>query len=578
MNEHKNAEESAHQMIDQWLHADIPSYLKEQIQTESPELIARFMKEISFGTSGMRALMGSGMDRINEVTIARGSWALGQYLKEIAPQPPRVVICFDNRQRSEEFALCAGRVLSALGVTVYLTHKLRPVPYLSFLVRQLHTTAGIMITASHNPKEYNGLKVYDAHGGEIGEVAEKAIEKYRTLLKELYPKGSNERIEYVDLELFDEKYLKVIETLPLMRQQNYERGDTLHIIYSSLYGTGSTLALRALNRCGFTRVCLVDEECKVDPSFGKIVCPNPEDERAYDQGLKMLIDQRADVLLINDADADRVGVAIIHRGIPVILSGDEIAALCLYHLCSTLQGQGRLLKEHAVITTLVTTRLLDAVTKYFGLSIYRVHTGFKCIAECIDQWEKNDCQHRFLFAAEESYGFLVADYIRDKDGIAADCLVAEMVRCAKDRGKDLIDVLYEMYEKFGVFRQKQRSIDLPSGVNTSAIASSMMQKIRLSPPEEICGSKVNFIEDYLEGIRRKGAEIECKLALKPSDVLVLRLSDETSIVLRPSGTEPKLRIHVGVIGRGGVDVKEEIQRLDRKIEKLMGAVLDMVNR
>ena len=578
MNEHKNAEESAHQMIDQWLHANIPSYLKEQIQTESPELIARFMKEISFGTSGMRALMGSGMDRINEVTIARGCWALGEYLKEIAPKAPRVVICFDNRQRSEPFALCAGRVLSALGVKVYLTRKLRPVPYLSFLVRQLNTAAGIMITASHNPKEYNGLKVYDGHGGEITEAAEKAIEKYRTLLKELYPEGSDQLIEYLDLELFDERYLKVIETLPLLRQQNHERGDTLHIIYSSLYGTGSTLALRALNRCGFTRACLVDEECKVDPSFGKIVCPNPEDERAYDQGLKMLIDQRADVLLINDADADRVGVAIIHQGIPVILSGDEIAALCLYHLCSTLQEQGRLVKEYAVITTLVTTRLLDALTKYFGLSIHRVHTGFKCIAERMDEWEKNGGQPQFLFAAEESYGFLAGDYIRDKDGIAADCLVAEMVGCFKDRGKDLIDVLYEMYEKFGVFRQKQRSIDLPPGVNTSAVASIMMQKIRIHPPEEICGIKVMFIEDYLSGNRKVGSEIDSTLTLNRSDVLVLRLSDETSIILRPSGTEPKLRIHVGVIGRGGVDVKEEIQRLDGKIEKLMGAVLDMVNR
>jgi phosphoglucomutase/phosphomannomutase len=578
MNEHKNAEESAHQMIDQWLHADIPSYLKEQIQTESPELIARFMKEISFGTSGMRALMGSGMDRINEVTIARGCWALGEYLKEIAPQAPRVVICFDNRQRSESFALCAGRVLSALGVKVYLTRKLRPVPYLSFLVRQLNTAAGIMITASHNPKEYNGLKVYDGHGGEITKAAEKAIEKYRTLLKELYPEGSDQLIEYLDLELFDERYLKVIETLPLLRQQNHERGDTLHIIYSSLYGTGSTLAVRALNRCGFTRVCLVEQECKVDPSFGKIVCPNPEDERAYDQGFKMLIDQRADVLLINDADADRVGVAIIHQGIPAILSGDEIAALCLYHLCSTLQEQGRLVKEYAVITTLVTTRLLDALTKYFGLSIHRVHTGFKCIAERMDEWEKNGGQPQFLFAAEESYGFLAGDYIRDKDGIAADCLVAEMVGCFKDRGKDLIDVLYEMYEKFGVFRQKQRSIDLPPEVNTSALASIMMQKIRIHPPEEICGIKVMFIEDYLSGNRKVGSEIDSTLTLNRSDVLVLRLSDETSIILRPSGTEPKLRIHVGVIGRGGVDVKEEIQRLDGKIEKLMGAVLDMVNR
>lgn len=563
--------------IQKWLSAPISQRLREEIQTKlkelSPSLIECFCKDLSFGTSGLRALMGPGPNRINELSIEKASEALARYLVAISPQNQSIVLCYDNRDGSEEFARAAARVFAAHDFLCYITKELRPVPYLSFLVRYLKTAAGVMITASHNPKEYNGFKVYGADGGEIPPFCEKEIEKILYSLDECHDiklsAASSPLIKELEMQEVDEAYFASIDKLACFPEKNQSKGKELHIVYSSLHGTGVTLAPRALKRWGFAHVSEVKEQCKIDPRFGHIKNPNPEEKESYIEGLKRLHELKADLFLVNDGDADRVGVALNHKGKDRILNGNEIATLCFYYLCHSLKEKAALPKHGALITTLVTTKLLDRIAQQFGIEVFRVHVGFKFIAELMDLWEKEKKGLQFLFAAEESYGCLLGDYVRDKDGIAADCFVAEVARYAKENGIDLIDLLYEVYKKFGIYRELQRSLIFPSTEDGMERCKAIIEKIRKNPPKSLGGLSVLSVEDYLRGTKVDVQGRISKLPLSLSNVLVFALEGGGQVVLRPSGTEPKLRVHIEVCVPKVTDPELDSKNADEQVARLM---------
>lgn len=563
--------------IQKWLSAPISQRLKEEIQSklkeQSPSLVECFCKDLSFGTSGLRALMGPGPNRINELSIGKASEALARYLSQVSPQNKSIVLCYDNREGSEEFAKVAARVFAAHDICCYITKELRPVPYLSFLVRQLKTSAGVMITASHNPKEYNGYKVYWADGGEISPLREKEIEKILHALDEGHDirrsSVSDPLIKELDMHQMDEAYFLAIDKLSIFPQENLNKGKELHIVYSSLHGTGVTLAPRALKRWGFTHVSEVKAECKIDPRFGHIEHPNPEEKEAYTQGLKSLCELKADIFLVNDGDADRIGVALNHKRKERILNGNEIATLCVYYLFHSLSEKKALPKNGALITTLVTTKLLDRIAELSGIKVFRVHVGFKFIAELMELWEREKKDLRLLCAAEESYGCLLGDYVRDKDGIAADCFVAEVARYAKEKGMDLVDLLSVIYKKYGIFRELQRALVFPPTEEGIARCKSIMEKMRKQPLKNLGGLRILSVEDYLKGTKEDAQGHVSKLALSPSNVLVFAIEGGGQIVLRPSGTEPKLRIHVEVGVQNVSDPELDSKKADEQVARLM---------
>lgn len=567
--------------LQSWLSAPIKQELKDQIhdaiENNPIQIIDAFSKELTFGTSGLRALMGFGCNRINEPTIQRASQGFANYLNKKVEGKKAVVICYDNRKHSPLFAQAAAQVLAANHIQCYVARELRPVPYLSFLVRHLQLSAGIMITASHNPKQYNGFKIYGSDGGEIPPVVEKMIEEELLHIDEFLDVKSislaHPLIQSLSLEATDEAYLHYLEALALQPVENKKRGSSLHITYSSFHGTGITLAPRALARWGFNEISLVKQQCEIDENFSTLANPNPEEKAAYQLGLNTLKAATADILFVNDGDADRIGVAFMHKQEEKILNGNEIAILCLYHICSCLKEMRKLPHEGSIVTTLVTTKLLDAIAESFGISVVKVHTGFKFIAEQVGVLEKQG--KAFLFGAEESYGCLLGTYTRDKDGIAAVCLMAEIARSQKDKGQDLVDLLYHIYGKYGVYREKQQSLTFPATEEGMKKILKIMDLLRAKPIESINGIKVVLTEDFLLGMRRVDGKKE-QLSFAQSNAISFKLEDATHILLRPSGTEPKLRIHVETRIEHYTSVEEGIRLADEKVARLINEIQRIV--
>ncbi len=556
--------------INEWLNGPLDQATKDEIlllmHKDEIELINSFYTTLSFGTGGMRGLMGVGPNRMNLYTVQMATQGLANYLLS---QPSKrdhhsVFISYDSRNHSLDFAMEAARVLAGNGITVYITFELRPTPFVSFGVRQKECSAGIMITASHNPKEYNGYKVFWEGGGQVVSPHDKAImEEVKKITSFDQVKIAREKsplIEIIDPEL-DDEYLEAIHKLQIDPKEDKKVGDQLKITYSALHGTGIKLLPRALKSWNFTGINLVDAQSFPNGNFPTVKSPNPENPEALKMGLEQLLSTQSDIFIATDPDADRLSVAALHHEKAYPLNGNQTAAICLEYICRMLSEQKRLPQNGAAVTTIVSTDLLGEIAKKYNLAFFEVLTGFKYIGELIHKWEQ-DLSHKFLFGAEESYGYLIGTHSLDKDAIVMSCLIAEIALLMKVEGRTLIDFLSEIYKKYGFFYETQTTIDLPPGKKGMEMIETMMEKIRNSPPTEILGHKVTLFEDYQKSLHN----------LPPANVLLFRLENKSKVTIRPSGTEPKLKIYATCFDPKFSSYDTNVANAKQSLDRLIDAV------
>lgn len=538
--------------VQKWLKAPFDTATQKEVHNllehDPQKLMDAFYTDLSFGTAGLRGLMGVGTNRINRYTIAIATQGLAHYLLKSKTQDTcKVAIAYDPRHGSKIFAEEAARVLAGNGISVLLSYELRPTPYLSFVCRHHTCMAAIMITASHNPPEYNGYKVYWSDGAQVVPPHDQGI------IQEVNAITDIEAVKRADLSsplidyltpADDDAYLQALTGLQNLSEENQKNGHLLSIVYTNLYGTGITLLPRALHHWGFSNIHYVEEQKKPDPNFPTAKSPNPELKEALALGIKKLTSTRSDLLIATDPDADRVGIVTLHQGQPVVFNGNQIASLCLYHLLRTLSTQKRLTKQHTVVSTIVTTRLLQTLCQAYQVGYVDTLTGFKYIGEKMREFEAHPNDHTFLFGAEESFGFLYGTHSHDKDAIIAACLLSEIALYQKKQGLSLLDLLHSIYEKFGVYEEEQLSITLPEGEQSQRKIAEALTKLRAHPPRTLCGQKVLSIADYsLSAKVDLNTHTTSLLTLPKSNVLAYYCEDESQFIIRPSGTEPKLKIY-----------------------------------
>ncbi len=573
--------------VNYWLTGPFDESTKAEVralkENNQAALIDAFFSDLSFGTGGLRGIMGPGTTRMNIYTIRLATQGLANYLRKERPHENlSVVIGFDSRHHSQEFAKEAARVLAGNNIHVYLIGQLRPTPYISFACRYKKAHAAIMITASHNPKEYNGYKVYWSDGGQIVAPHDEGIFQEIKNLKDL------SQVKLADLKdplieiaptSLDDAYLRAIEPLQHFPKENKQSGPSLKIVYTSLHGTGITIVPQALNEWGFTSIQLVKEQVTIDGDFPTVQFPNPEYLEALKLGIEYLEKTQSDIVLATDPDADRIGVVVRHQGKSIPINGNEMAAICVHYLCEVLTKLAAMPSNGAFVTTIVTTELLKKIAGAYDVALFEVLTGFKYIGEKIHLWETSKESYQFIFGAEESYGYLLGTHARDKDAIISSCLIAEIALQAKLQGKTCIDLLHEIYKKYGIFREKQLSVNFLPGKEGMQQMASVMKKLRSHPPQTIGGIATVYIEDYEKRTRTfiPSGKIE-KLDLPPSDVLLFRLADQSRLVIRPSGTEPKIKIYGGVSFETFESIPRGIQECDHHLDHLLNALIPNVIR
>ncbi|MBC1985459.1 phospho-sugar mutase [Listeria booriae] len=518
--------------------------LQEELTELSNDELRRehFYRYLEFGTGGMRGELGCGTNRMNKYMIRWVTSGVAAYILEQGRQNDGVAIAYDSRHFSAEFALEAAKTLGAAGIKVYLSDALRPTPELSFIVRKWQAAAGIVITASHNPAEYNGFKVYGADGCQITLGVAAKITNYLETVTDLFaiPVGDEQRLlqdgllEYIGTEA-DTAYLEQVQTVTQNPELTQQNGAELQIVYTPLHGTGERLVLGSLKQAGFTNVHVVAEQATPDGAFPTVTSPNPEDHAAFELAIKA--SDGADILMGTDPDADRIGVAVKNEnGEYQILTGNQLGALLLHYLVT----QPEIPPNSALIKTIVTSDLGEKIATKYGVKTYNTLTGFKFIGEKIAEWETTQAAN-FLFGYEESYGYLVKPFVRDKDAIQAALLTAEVALALKKQGKTLYEGLQEIYETFGYFAESLHTI-IAKGEQGVARIQEMMQQMRLA---DSIHPDVVRKEDYKTG---EGIE----LALPKSDVLKFYLADGSWFCIRPSGTEPKCKIYFSCIGETNV--------------------------
>lgn len=542
------------------------------IESDPKGLSDAFFKELSFGTGGMRGIMGVGTNRINIYTIRAATQGLANYLNN---QPPcekgrSVFIGFDVRRHSKEFAQEAARTLAGNGIRVYLTKEICPTPLVSFGCRYYNCQAAIVITASHNPPQYNGYKVYWSDGGQVvaphdvGIMEE--VRRIQDARQILVASEDSPLIQEVGKEL-DEAYLVQLKKLPLYPDL---QGSDLQILYTPLHGTGVRIMQSALETYGFRNLAFVEEQKIPDGAFSFAPSPNPEDPKALELGIQKLMKDRSDLLIATDPDADRLGVVSLDRSQPFTFTGNQTACLCLLHICSALTAKGEFPPNAAFVKTIVTTELFREIALSFGGTCIDVLTGFKYIAEQIALWEKSFDSYQYIFGAEESYGSLFGTTVRDKDAISSACLIAEVAALAKRQNLTLTDRLYQIYERYGVHRESLTSLSFSDSATGLAQMNSLMQHLRKAPPSSIANIPVTTLEDYAS---QEALDVQhhttSVLQLPKSDVLRFWLADRTKVVIRPSGTEPKVKIYVEIVQKSVSDVERSIREADERLEQIV---------
>lgn len=537
------------QRLQQWLDSPcIDEATKAELRalTDPADIKDRFGRDLSFGTAGLRGILGAGSNRMNVYTVGRATQGLADYLNHTC-EHPSVAIAYDSRLFSTEFAQTAACVLAANGVTAHLFGELMPTPVLSYAVRALHCTAGIVITASHNPAAYNGYKVYGADGCQIGpDVADAVLARIDALtdfahvrtmpLDEAKAQG---RVRMIDDAVVD-GYLAAVHRLSLL--DDPAALAQLRVVYTPLNGTGRRCVLAALHNIGVNDITLVPEQAEPDGHFPTCPSPNPELREALEKGLALCARVRPDLLLATDPDADRMGVAV-HDGTDyVLLSGNEIGVLLFDYVCRIKQARGMLPQDPVVVSTIVSTPMLDVVAAHYGAHVVRTLTGFKFIGEQISLLEEKGETERFLFGFEESYGFLSGAHVRDKDAVNASQLLCEAAAYYKANGQTLYDAMQALYQAYGFYRARTVSFAF-AGVAGMETMARIMEQFRLCPPLTICGKDVVERSDYQTRECIRGAQ-RSVIALPKSNVLAYTLLDGCTCILRPSGTEPKLKLYL----------------------------------
>ena len=544
-----------------------------KIKDDEKEIEDRFYKELEFGTAGLRGVIGAGTNRMNKYTVGKATQGLANYILEQKVEDKGVAISYDSRRMSKEFALQTSLILNANGIKTYLFENLRPVPELSFAVRELKCTAGIMITASHNPPKYNGYKVYWEDGAQIVSPRDKEIiQKVRNIksfseIKEITREEAEEKgLLNIIKEEMDEKYLSTLEKLVLNPEIVKEQGKELKVVYTPLHGTGNTVAEKLLHRIGLQNVYVVEEQKDPDGNFPTVDYPNPEDKKAFKLALELANKVDADVVLATDPDADRLGIFAKDNktGKYMEYTGNMSALLIAEYRISQMKEKNILSKNGVFITTVVSSDLAKAIAKYYNLECPEVLTGFKNIGAVMRKIDEDE-NKEYVFGYEESYGCLIGDYARDKDGISAVMALCEAACYYRSKGKTLWDAMQDIYEKYGYYKEAQVSI-LLEGAEGAQKIKEMMTKMRETPINKIGEYEVLIFKDIERDIVRnmKTGE-ETKTGLPTSNVLYYELEDNNWCCIRPSGTEPKIKIYMGVKGTSNEDADKKLEDLKEKM-------------
>lgn len=569
------------QEFSRWLsYAQLDAELKEQLENmkqDEKKIEDSFYKNLEFGTGGMRGELGAGTNRLNVYTVRKATKGLASFIEKLGEEAKKrgVVVAYDSRHKSPEFAMEVAATLGARGITTYVFESLRPTPVLSFAVRHLHTVSGIVLTASHNPPEYNGYKVYGEDGGQLPpKEADELISYVNAVEDELTVEVADvERLKADGLlhiigQEVDDAYAAELNNVIINKEMVQKVGKDLKIVFTPLHGTSNISVRRGLKEVGFTDVTVVKEQELPDPNFSTVKSPNPEEHAAFEYAIRDGEKVGADVLIATDPDADRLGVAVRnHNGEFQVLTGNQTGALMLNYLLSQKKENGTLPENGVVLKTIVTSEIGRTIAKAYGLDTVDTLTGFKFIGEKIRQYEESG-QYEFQFGYEESYGYLIRPFCRDKDAVQSVLFACEVAAYYKSQGKTLYDGLLEVFEKYGFFREDLVSLTL-KGKDGAEKIQEMMATFRENPPKEVAGLTVVAVEDYKASIvtsLQDGHKEE--IHLPKSNVLKYQLEDGSWFCLRPSGTEPKIKFYFGV----------KDSSLQNSEQKLLTIKEDIMNR
>ena len=565
----------------EWLEAkEIDEETKEElrnIEGNNEEIQDRFYKNLEFGTAGLRGIVGAGTNRMNKYTVGKATQGLANYILKHNGQDRGVAIAYDCRNMSEEFSKLACLILNANGIKTYRFESLRPTPELSFAVRELNCISGIVITASHNPPKYNGYKVYWEDGAQISFPVDEGItnevnnvRSYSEIKEISEEEGTNKGLYNEIGKEVDDKYIEYLKSLVLNEDAIKEQAKNIKIVYTPLCGTGKMLATRILDELGFSNVYVVSEQAEPNGSFPTLTYPNPEDPAAFELALKLAKEVDADIVIANDPDADRIGLHIKDEktGNYILFNGNMIGLTVADYLINQKRERGELAKNTALIKTIVSSNMADRICEKNGVKLFETLTGFKNIAAMIKRFEEEN-SYNCIMGYEESYGCLVGDKVRDKDGIAALMILTEATAYYKNKGMTLWDNMQKLYKEYGYYRENQIAITLEGAEGAQKI-KDMMEKVRTSVPKEIGKYKVVKFKDYSNGnvvdFTNEKEEVE---NLPKSNVLYFELENDFWCCMRPSGTEPKIKFYMGVVGENLEDAQKLLEDLTESMKELM---------
>lgn len=573
--------------VSSWLNGDYDIDTKQSIQQlidegNDTELTDAFYKDLEFGTGGLRGLIGIGSNRMNRYTVGTATQGLANYLNKAFPNEEKsVAVAYDSRIKSDEFAKIIADIFSANGISVYLFEALRPTPELSFAIRLLGCKSGVVVTASHNPKEYNGYKAYWDDGSQVVAPHDTNIINEVNAIQSIDQvqfDGDSSKITKIGAEV-DEKYINHILSLSISKGA-LERQKGLKIVYTPLHGTGVTLVPQLLAKMGFEAVTIIEEQAepKGNGQFPTVVYPNPEESEAMSKAVEKAKEIDADLVMGTDPDSDRVGIAVKnHHGEIQLLNGNQTASVLIYYLLNAWKDAGKLTGTQFVCKTIVTTDLIDKMAAAYDVKCYNTLTGFKYIAQVIREKEGKE---QFIGGGEESYGYLIGDAVRDKDAIASCAMIAELTAYAKDKGLSLFDMLMEIYKQFGFYYEGLISLT-KKGKSGADEIQQMMADFRANPPKSIAGSPVVRMDDYkaLTSTDFKSggtASIPSgEMGIEPSNVLQFFTEDGTKFTCRPSGTEPKIKFYVGV--RAALEKNEDFDSVYASLKEKVKAIGEELN-
>ncbi len=558
-----------------WLDfADLPDYLRQDLENMDEKTKEdAFYTNLEFGTAGMRGLIGAGTNRINIYVVRQATEGLARLIESKGGNEKErgVAIAYDSRHFSPEFAFESAAVLAKHGIKSYVFESLRPTPELSFAVRHLNCFAGIMVTASHNPAPFNGYKVYGEDGGQMPPHDADALTTYIRAIEnpfavevaDVEAEKASGLIEVIG-EAVDTEYLKEVKDVNINPALIEEFGKDMKIVYTPLHGTGEMLARRALAQAGFDSVQVVEEQATPDPDFSTVKSPNPESQAAFALAEELGRKVGADVLVATDPDADRVGVEVLQKdGSYLNLSGNQIGAIMAKYILEAHKNAGTLPENAALCKSIVSTDLVTKIAESYGATMFNVLTGFKFIAEKIQEFEEKH-NHTYMMGFEESFGYLIKPFVRDKDAIQAVLVVAELAAYYRSRGLTLADGIEEIYKEYGYYAEKTISVTL-SGVDGAEQIKAIMAKFRDNGPKEFNATAISITEDFKAQTSTTADGIVTALTTPPSDVLKYTLADGSWIAVRPSGTEPKIKFYIAVVGQSNEDSQAKIANIEAEI-------------